>query len=78
MTEKTVRDTITINDKEFFVDELDETQVYYLNQVRSLRARIAEARFNLDQLQAAENAFSSALTSSTVKDEVTEEVKESA
>ena len=31
------RDKIIIDKKEFFVDELDENQIYYVNQIRSIR-----------------------------------------
>jgi beta-xylosidase len=55
---------ITINDKEYDYVELEENQQYYVNQVRNLKARIAESKFNLDQLVAAEDAFSKALIAS--------------
>jgi hypothetical protein len=55
---------ITINDEEYDFDDLGEQSQYFVNQVRNLKARIAEARFNLDQLVAAEDAFSQALINS--------------
>ncbi len=55
---------IMINDKEYDYVELEENQQYYVNQVRNLKARIAESKFNLDQLVAAEDAFSKALIAS--------------
>jgi hypothetical protein len=70
MTEQ--NDKITINEKEYDFQELEDNEQYYVNQVRSLKARIAEARFNMDQLVAAEDAFTKALIAS-VEAEKTEE-----
>jgi len=56
--------TIKVNDDEYDVSELDAQTLYYVNQVRDLKSRITQARFTLDQLVAAENAFSNALISS--------------
>lgn len=61
------RDKIIIDGKEFFVDELDENQIYYVNQIRSIRQRIGEAKFNLAQLHAAEVTFVDSLTKSVKK-----------
>lgn len=70
MTEQ--NDKITINEKEYDFQELEDNEQYYVNQVRSLKARIVEARFNMDQLVAAEDAFTKALIAS-VEAEKTEE-----
>lgn len=64
---------ITINDKEYDYVELEENQQYYVNQVRNLKARIAESKFNLDQLVAAEDAFSKALIASLQEEPNTDE-----
>tara|TARA_S200002703_G_C3700030_1_gene214980 strand:- start:288 stop:512 length:225 start_codon:yes stop_codon:yes gene_type:complete len=66
---------ILIDNEEYAIDDMDDTQKYYLNQVRNLRQRIAEARFNLDQLAAAESQFSNQLVSSvkSQKEESNEE-----
>ena len=66
MTEK---NKITINETEYNFDDLGEQSQYFVNQVRNLKGRIAEARFNLDQLVAAEDAFSKALIASVEKGE---------
>ena len=55
---------VTINGKEYDFVELEDNEQYYVNQVRNLKARIAEARFNIDQLVAAEDAFTKALITS--------------
>jgi len=62
------RDKVVIDGKEFFVDELDQNQLYYINQVRSIRQRIEEAKFNLAQLHAAEVTFVDNLSKSVKKD----------
>ena len=55
---------ITINEKEYEIDSLDEQEKYFVHQVNTLRQRIAEARFNLDQMTAAESQFVNQLVSS--------------
>ena len=67
---------ITINDQEYDFDSLGEQSQYFVNQVRNLKARIAEARFSLDQLVAAENAFSAALVNSVKPNEPEEKAAE--
>jgi hypothetical protein len=66
---------IIINDSEYTLDDMDDTQKYIINQVSNLRQRIAEARFNLDQLIAGEAQFSGSLVSSVkdTKEEANEE-----
>jgi hypothetical protein len=59
-----MEEKITVNDTEYDYTELDDNQQYYVNQVRSLKARIAEARFNLDQLAVAEDTFTKMLIAS--------------
>lgn len=61
------RDKIVIDGKEFFVDELGENQSYYVTQIRSIRQRIGEAKFNLAQLHAAEVTFVDSLAKSVKK-----------
>ena len=60
---------ITINETEYDFADLDEQSQYFVNQVRNLKGRIAEARFNIDQLVAAEDTFSKALIASVEKGE---------
>jgi len=55
---------ITINEKEYEIDSLDEQEKYFVHQVNTLRQRIAEARFNLDQMTASESQFVNQLVSS--------------
>jgi|TARA_R100001463_G_scaffold33584_1_gene74336 hypothetical protein len=60
----TEQNKITINETEYDFADLGEQSQYFVNQVRNLKGRIAEARFNIDQLVAAEDAFSKALIAS--------------
>ena len=62
------KQTITYDGKEYDVSDLDEKEAYMYAQVRTLRKRIADARFNLDQLVAAENAFANTLVNSLTKE----------
>ena len=63
------KQTITYDGKEYDVSDLDEKESYMYAQVRALRKRIADARFDLDQLAAAENAFANTLVISLTKEE---------
>jgi len=64
----TEQNKITINETEYDFADLDEQSKYFVNQVRNLKGRITEARFSLDQLVAAEDAFSKALIASVEKE----------
>jgi hypothetical protein len=59
---------ITVDGKEHDVSDLDDKEIYVLRQVKVLREKIAEARFNLDQLVMAESAFSNTLVTSLKKE----------
>ena len=62
------KQTITYDGKEYDVSDLDEKEAYMYSQVRVLRKRIADARFDLDQMITAENAFSNTLVTSLTKE----------
>tara|TARA_R100000388_G_scaffold39879_1_gene30758 strand:- start:810 stop:1025 length:216 start_codon:yes stop_codon:yes gene_type:complete len=66
MTEQ--QNKIIVDEKEYDVSDLDDKEMYYLKQVKILRQRIADARFNLDQLTVAESAFASTLIKSLSKE----------
>ena len=68
----TDKNTITYNDKEYDVSDLNDTETYLYAQVRTLRKRIADARFDLDQLVVAENAFVNTLINSLTKENTDE------
>jgi hypothetical protein len=67
-----VEEKIKINDTEYDYAELEDNQQYYVNQVRSLKARIAEEKFNLDQLAVAEDTFTKMLVASLEQESDTE------
>ena len=64
----TDKQTITYNGKEYDVSDLDDKEAYMYAQVRTLRERIADAKFDLDQMIAAENAFANTLVTSLTKE----------
>jgi hypothetical protein len=64
---------ITVNDKEYLVEDMTEQQVTMLNHVQDLDRKLANAQFNLDQLNVGREAFVNMLAASLEKEEVTEE-----
>ena len=66
---------ITINEKEYSVDDLTDTQKTMVNHVYDLRSKIANAKFGLQQLQFAEASFSKELVASVESDSEAEEVE---
>tara|TARA_R110002020_G_scaffold420899_1_gene630025 strand:+ start:378 stop:602 length:225 start_codon:yes stop_codon:yes gene_type:complete len=55
---------ITIDGKEHDFEELEDNQKVMVNHISSLNNKIAQSRFDLDQLQVAQDAFSSMLVAS--------------
>ena len=70
----TDKQTLSYEGQDYDVSDLDEKEAYWHLQVRTLRKRIADARFDLDQLVAAENAFANTLVTSLTKETVDEKV----
>lgn len=66
---------ITINDKEYFVEDLTQEQQTMLNHINDLDRKLSSARFNLDQLAIGREAFVNMLAKSV---EETEEQSEEA
>ena len=56
--------TITINDKSYAEDQLNDTQKVMVNHVADLDRKIGSANFNIDQLKMGRIAFMNALTTS--------------
>ncbi len=56
MTEKKTN-VITVNDKEYDVDEMTDTQKVLLNHVSDLERKMESTQFNLDQLVVGREAF---------------------
>jgi hypothetical protein len=64
---------ITVNDKEYLVEDMTEQQVTMLNHVQDLDRKLANAQFNLDQLNVGREAFVNMLAASLEKEEAVEE-----
>ena len=58
---------VTIAGKEYEESNLDDQQMYLINQIRDLQAKAASLRFQLDQVQVAQDAFTTALIQSVEK-----------
>lgn len=69
------KDMITIDDKEYDVAELTQEQQVFLAQLRNINNKMNMLRMDIDQMQAAYNTFSNALSAS-LKQEVEEETKQ--
>lgn len=58
------KQTITIDDKEYNVEDLQDDQIAFLNHITDLDRKMAQMRFNLDQLQAGRDTFARLLNES--------------
>jgi len=58
---------ITIAGKEYEESTMDAQQMYLINQIRDLQAKAGSLRFQLDQVQVAQDAFTTALIQSVEK-----------
>jgi hypothetical protein len=67
---KNEKNLITINEKEYNVDDFTDEQKIMLNHVNDLGRKLDNARFNLDQLNIGREAF--ILRLSTSLEEVSE------
>jgi len=67
--------SVIIDDKEYKIEDFTKEQTYQVRQIRDLQTKSNNLRFQIDQLQTAEKAFSSALVSSLTNEEKTEEKK---
>ena len=59
---KNEKTPITVNDKEYFIEDFNDQQQAMVNHIADLDRKISNARFNLDQLAFGREAFLSALT----------------
>ena len=62
--QKEKKQPITINDEEFFVEDMDDEQKALLNHIADLDRKIGTSQFNLEQLNFGKNAFVNALSQS--------------
>jgi len=67
--DKKTPQTVTIDDKEYNVNELTQEQVAMVNHVADLDRKLSSAQFNLTQLQFGRDAFMNALTTSLKSNE---------
>jgi hypothetical protein len=65
---------ITIDGKEYKPEDMNEQQTYLISQIRSCQQKAANMRFDLDQMIAAQNAFTNALIQSMQTEEAQAEV----
>ena len=65
---------ITIDGKDYAPEDMNEQQTYLINQIRSCQNKAANMRFDLDQMIAAQNAFTNALIQSMQTEEAQAEV----
>ena len=47
---KNEKTPITVNDTEYFVEDMNDTQQAYLNHIQDLDRKLGNAQFNIDQL----------------------------
>ena len=60
--DKKTPQTVTIDDKEYNVDDLTQEQIALVNHVSDLDRKISSSQFNLDQLNVGRGAFMNMLT----------------
>jgi len=68
---KNEKTPISVNDKEYFVEDLSDQQQVMINHINDLDRKLASARFNVDQLVVGREAFVNLLAQSL---EGTEEI----
>ena len=61
---KNEKTPITINDKEYFIEDLTDEQKVLFNHVADLDRKLSSARFNLDQLSVGRESFANMLVQS--------------
>jgi len=55
---------ITVNDKEYILQDMTEQQQAMVNHIKDLDRKLASARFNVDQLAVGREAFVNMLSQS--------------
>ena len=61
---KNEKKTITVNDVEHNIEDLNEQQIAMVNHIADLDKKLGNLRFNMDQLQVGREAFVNMLASS--------------
>ena len=70
---ETENNVVTINGQEYIIDNFNDNQKYFIDQIRDLRLKAANLRFQLDQVVVAQDKFTEELIK-TVEFEEEEEV----
>ena len=60
--------TITVDDKEYNLDDMNETQHAHINHITDLDRKINTSKFNLDQLIFGRQAFVDSLKTSLAEE----------
>ena len=60
--------TITVDDKEYILEDMNETQHEHINHITDLDRKINTSKFNLDQLIFGRQAFVDSLKNSLAKE----------
>jgi len=60
--------TITVDDKEYNLDDMNETQHAHINHITDLDRKINTSKFNLDQLIFGRQAFVDSLRNSLAEE----------
>ena len=55
---------VTINEKDFFIEDMTDEQKTLLNHIQDLSRKITASKFNLEQLNFGKNAFVNSLSHS--------------
>ena len=66
---KNEKKTITVNDVEHNIEDLNEQQIAMVNHIADLDKKLGNLRFNMDQLNVGREAFVTMLTSSLSEDD---------
>jgi len=72
---KNEKTPITVNDTEYFVEDMNDKQKAYLNHVQDLDRKMGNAQFNLDQLSIGRQKFVELLAESLENPEEVEEAE---
>jgi|TARA_R100001530_G_scaffold135844_1_gene114163 hypothetical protein len=56
--------SITVNDKEYFIEDMTDEQKAMINHIQDLTRKIESSQFNLEQLNFSKNAFVNSLSQS--------------
>jgi len=65
----TEKEKIVVDDVEHIIKDLTQEQKYMIAQIKDLQNKVSQARFVLDQTQAALNVFTNSLSQTFKKEE---------